>query len=256
MKNYLFFVSFTSIILFGCGTTNLYQTPPLYFGSSHFVPEGDSSKCLTGNVSFVTPNAAELKIVYRINKSFLTGISYHGNLGKYSDYSNNGISYRFNTTSFDIYSGFSKHWDKKSGLFVMAGYGWGSNTSIVPEYDNSEQFIYQGRFRRFTAIPGIDVATGQRTKLIFSWRESLIQFQKYELPDTTYFHKQQFLSDMMLRFSLKGNKTGFNIFSGSFLNGSGGADRQRDPKPDQWKIESFFAGIGITYEFAGKKNKK
>ncbi len=186
----------------------------------------------------------------------MSGISYHGNQGRYSEYGNNGINYRFNTSSSDIHSGFSKHWDKKKcGLFLTIGYGWGISTSIVPEYDNSEQFIYRGKFKRFTATPGIDISTSQRTKLIFSWRQSLIQFQKYELPGTTYYHKQQFLSDIMLRFSLKGEKTGLNIFLGYFVNGRGAGDRQFDIKPDQWRIENFFAGIGVTYQFAEFKKE-
>jgi len=40
-----------------------------------------------------------------------------------------------------------------------------------------------------------------------------------------------------------------NIFLGYFLNGHGGTDRQYDPMPDQWKIERFFAGIGVSYRF-------
>jgi hypothetical protein len=252
LVGYLVFTAVSSTMLSGCGGgTNYYQTPPLYFGSSHFVPETDSSKSFTGNIAFVNPNAGELKVQYRFNKNFLGGLCYQGNFAKYSEYSNNDILYRFNTNSFDIYWGGSKYQGNQR-LFVTAGYGWGANTSIVPEYDYSTEFVYKGNFKRFAIIPGIDLAPGEITNLSLSWRQSFTQFEKYELPDTTYHNKGQFLSDIMLRFSVKGKNTAMNIFLGYFLNGHGGTNRQYDPTPDQWKIERFFAGIGISYRFGNR----
>jgi hypothetical protein len=261
MKIFLSLAGFVMIIsLPGCEpTSRLYQTPPLYFGSSHFLPMSDSNKHITASAGITAPTTMELKTQYRFDKNFFGGVSYHGNMGKYADYSNSDVAdYKFKMTSFEICSGFSKNWKpEKAGLFISVGYGRGHTTSIVPENDNSQQFYYNGNFRTFTIIPGFDFITGRSSKLLFSWRQSLVKFKDYKLPDTGYYNKHQFLSDIMLSFSLKKSGFGMNLFTGGFLNGKNSAsDRQFDLRPDQWKTESFIIGMNLAYDFKFHKKKK
>lgn len=261
MKKFLFPAGFILIVLLsGCGSTSrLYQTPPLYFGSSHFLPITDSNKNITASAGFTVPTTMEVKAQYRFDKNFFGGISYHGDLGNYAEYSNSDVdTYKFKMASFDICSGFSKHWNLgKAGLFISVGYGRGRTTSIVPEYDNSKQFYYKGNFQRFTITPGFDCFTGKHHKLQFSWRQSLVQFKNYKLPDTAYHNKQQFLSDVMITLSFKKRGFGMNLFAGGFINGkSSESDRQMDLSADQWKTESLIIGMNLTYEFNSHKKKK
>jgi hypothetical protein len=253
MKKYLLITIVTSIILSACEpTTLLYKTPPTYFGSPHSIPATDSAKQLAVSGSITLPLAAELKSEYRINKNFLITLSYFGNLGAYSHFNNNNIEYRYSTNSFDCQAGYFHRSDKKIGLFLISGYGWGHSISIVPEYDNSVDFIYKADFSRFTITPGIQFTISKQANFSFSWRQSFIQFTKYQLPDTAYNNKKQFLTDMMLNLSVVDKKMGLNIFFGSFLNGLQGGDRQLDQKPEIWRIERFFAGIKLSYRFSLK----
>ncbi len=254
MKKYLLIIIVTAITLSGCEpTTLLYKTPPTYFGSPHSIPATDSVKQLAVGGSITIPVVTELKSEYRINKNFLVTLSYFGNLGAYSHFNNNNIDYRYSASSFDCQAGYVHRPDKKIRSFIISGYGWGHTISIVPEYDNSVDFIYKADFSGFTITPGIQFTVNKQANLSFSWRQSFITFNKYELPDTAYNNKGQFLTNMMLDLSVVNKKIGLNIFFGSFLNGLQGGDRQLDQKPETWRIERFFAGINLYYRFSFKK---
>jgi hypothetical protein len=242
-------------IISGCvPTSKFYLTPPTYFGTPHAVPVADSLKQLVISASAMIPIAAEVRCEYRANKNFVFNLSYFGNAGAYSKFSNNDIDYRYSTGSFDIQMGYMiQPHKKKDRFFIMAGFGKGQTTSIVSEYDNSTNFFYNNRFSRFTLTPGMYLIQKKYIRLSLSWRQSFTGFNKYELPDTAYHNKNQFLTDLMLNVHLPGKETGFKFFIGSFLNGMQGGNRQFDQKPELWRIERFYAGINFSYRFSVKK---
>ena len=239
-------------IITGCEpTSKLYLTPPTYFGTSHAVPVADSLKQIVISASAMLPAAAGVRCEYRANNNFVFNLSYFGNIGATSGFNNNNIDYRYSTGSFDIQMGYIiRPHKRKDRFFIMAGFGKGQTTSIVSEYDNSKDFFYKGRFLRFTLTPGIYLIQKKYIRLSFSWRQSFTGFSSYELPDTAYHNKNQFLTDVMINVHLPGKETGVKFFIGSFLNGMQGGNRQFDQKPELWRIERFYAGINFSYRFS------
>lgn len=202
MKRYLL-IPGGAVILSACGVgTQIYNTPPLYFGSSHTLPLTDSARQLSVSASFIIPPAAELRGEYRINRNFSTNLSYFGNGGFYSYSKSNDIRYKYKTSFFDFGTGYinSPGDGYKTVWYIAAGYGSGKTVSVVPEFDNSKQFIYRGSFSRFTFTPGIHVITGKKSSIDFTWRQSFVSTSKYELPDTSYPNQKQFLTDIILKF--------------------------------------------------------
>lgn len=252
MRKYLLPAGALLITLWGCEpSSRLYLTPPVYFGTAHSLPMADSLRKLVLSSSVILPTAAEIKFQYKINKNFLFNLSYFGNIGAYSNFSNNDIDYRYTTNLFDFQAGYIiDQKNNKARLFVLAGYGEGKTTSVVPENGSPINFIYKGKFSRFTLTPGVHLIQAQKYRLSFTWRQSFVKFGSYQLPEISYQNRQQFLTDMMLNCYVSSKKIGVNLFFGSFLNGLQGGNRQLDQKPEIWRIERFFAGINLGYKFS------
>jgi hypothetical protein len=256
MRSYLPVTIILAVFVSACEpSSRLYLTPPIYFASSHAIPVTDSNNKLSVSASLMLPPVAELKAEYRVNKNLFTIFSYSGKMGGYSEFSNNDIDYRYATNSFDWQAGYRVHRPmKKDRFFIVAGYGRGKTTSIVPEFDNSIQFVYKGNYSKFSITPAVQLINKTRARFIFSWRQSFVNFNEYLLPDTAYYNKRQFLSDMMLSLFLTEKQFGLNFFFlGGFLNGREAGNRQFDYKPEVWRIERFYMGINLSYKFLHKK---
>ncbi len=254
MKNILSF-AFIAFVLSGCGpVSQQYQTPPLYFNSYHSVPETDSTGQLAASVRIMLPVNTEIKAEYRLHKNFLINFSHYGNFLDYSNFRNRRGDYLYNTQSFNVGAGMiNKIKKSKINWFVLAGYGKGRTTSVVPDEGSPYEFIYKGNFSKITFTPGVELALENHFKLTLSSRQSFVSFNKYELPDTVYYNKKQFLTDMMFGVAFVKKKMSFNFFFGGFINGTEPGNRLNDKKPEIWRIEKLAAGAGFTYKFSLRK---
>lgn len=242
-----------SVVIIGCGgpVSRLYETPAIYPVHPQLTPDIDSLKNFSIGGSIYAPTSTEIRTTARVYKNLFIEYVYSGNLGQYSNFS--GVQeYRFKRNSTDLYVGYHKELSKSVHLYLYAGYGNGKSISIVPEYDNSVDFVYKGNFNRFTINPGFQFNTGKSSKLTFGMRQSFVRFNEYVLPDTFYINKKQTLSDLMVSYSFSIKRLGLKIFLGHFLNGQKPGNRQNNGMADVWRIEKAFGGFGLNYKFRVK----
>lgn len=255
MKLLFWITGIAGITFCGCGpASRLHETPALYFGAPHSISQTDSIKEIAVKASIIKPLLGNAGIEYRVHKKWMVHFSYSGNFGAFTEIESVNIGkYTFTTSSVHAETGFFLTFkNNNTNWFFLAGYNCGSSTAVVPEYDNSEEFIYKGRFSNVSFTSGFQVSTAKDQNFSISTRQSFVKFTNYQLPDTSYCNKQQFLSDMMLAYSYSRKRFKGTVFFGSFINGYDPGKRNTDHKTSLWRIQRVFAGITFGYHFSGK----
>lgn len=212
MKPILWLLALINICLISCGppVSRIYETPAVYPTHPQMVPDVDSGRNIEANISVYAPTSTQVKIGVKPFKNFSAAVAYSGNLGSYSGFSSE-FDYRFSRNSFDAYAGYIKKIGRHEYLYINASYGFGSATSVVPEFDNSVMFIYSGKFNRISINPGFQFNVGKMQRVSFGFRQSYVNFKEYSIPGTVYLNSRQWLSDAMLDYTF-----GINNFAGRF----------------------------------------
>jgi hypothetical protein len=245
---------FIAIISCGPPVSRIYETPAVYPIHPQMVPDMDSGKMIEANVSVYAPTSTQVKIGAKPFKNFSAAVAYSGNLGGYSGYSTD-FDYSFSRNSFDAYAGYVTKIGKHENFYINAGYGFGSTTSIVPEYDNSVLFNYSGKFNRIIINPGFQFNLGKMQRISIGFRQSYVSFKEYSIPGTRYSNKRQSLSDAMLDYTFGIKRFRGSFFGGYFFNGHKSGYRNDDGKYDKWRIEKVYIGMRVGYIFRLKEKQ-
>jgi hypothetical protein len=254
-----------AIYISGCDPVNrLYDTPALYFGGMPSIPKTDSNNRIILGASVLTPFIIHTEGQFKVGKKYNVRMAYSGNASAYSKISNDNIGdYYFKTNMVDAGLGYKSKFNKSKGEWFISGdLGIGrSKSKVIEKYDYYDivvpandrhvhnEYYYTGVFTRIAFSEGIHFSMGKQGHLYLANRQSLVNFTNYILPDTSYKPKKQLLTDIALSYSFNYKSIALSVFTGAFLNGHTPGNRSLDNRPEVWRIERFYGGIGVHYSF-------
>lgn len=237
-------------------TSNISQTPSVYTETSHKNPITDSVNRLGATLSFQIPKFSTVDLEYRLNNKFTLQGSYSGTFGKYYRTGDDIVGMPKMKFAAGDFAGWYIHNVKKDNLLVKLGIGFGNTMSIVePGPNDPKAFDYSGNFQRIQIVVGYQKNFQKNRALGLSWRQSVVNFKTYTLPDTAFNNKVQLLSDPQLYYQFHvANGFSIQFFLGVFLNGSDAGNRSVDHLVDTWRIQRGFMGLKAFYNWKARKD--